>query len=144
MKKIIIFASLLGLMATTIASCTKDKVNTAITGTWELSSTHIIVVDSTTSPISTYINDTTYAHNHSYTYQFKTDTVIITDYTQVPAQTDTGQYDLSSGVLIVFGTNGGYNDIIGNCTVADNTLTITIVDANPGNYMSLKETYTRQ
>jgi hypothetical protein len=131
-------------MVIILISCKKDKINTAIIGTWELSTTHILVVDSTVIPISKYIYDTTFTHNHSYTYQFKADTVIYTDYTQVLVQVDTGQYNFSSGVLVIFGTSGGYNDLIGNCNVSNNILTLTISDTNPGSYSSLTETFIRQ
>jgi len=144
MKRTIKFAFILELLVVTTVSCTKDKVNTAIVGTWELSTTHLLVVDSTVTPISSYTYDTTYTHTHSYTYQFKADTVIYTDDTHIPAQVDTGQYDFSYGTLTIFGTNGGYNDLIGHCIVSNNILTLTISDSNPGTYTSLTETFIRQ
>ena len=131
MKKIIILSSLLLVACTIITSCKKSSTNSSIVGNWELTSLHIVTVDSTVSPVSVSTLDTTVAHGHSEVISFFADNTL-TEYSflSTPASIQSsGNYVVVGDSLTLF--DGSSVQTV-HFAVSGNALTLNISQKDPG------------
>jgi hypothetical protein len=126
MRKSLLTIVLLAGAVVIYSSCKKNDDNpnnSSIVASWEVSHvTSVISVNSTPPVVDSY--DTTYAHNKSYVYTFKSDnTAHFTDYTVSPVVDTTGNYELLPGKVIIKGTFGVADTF--DYTIANNVLTLS-------------------
>jgi hypothetical protein len=130
MKKTIILSSLLLVACTVITSCKKSSSNSSIVGNWELTSLHVVTVDSTT-PVSVSTVDTTIAHGHSLVISFFADNTLAEySFLSTPASIQsTGNYVVVGDSLTLF--DGSTVQTV-HFSVSGNSLTLNVNQSNPG------------
>jgi hypothetical protein len=146
MKQIIGISCILLLAGMAFSSCKKSSINNSIVGNWELTSLDQVVVDSTTTPVSSTTFDTTLTHGHSQVISFfadNTETQYSFFSTPVTIQSN-GTYIILSDSLTLF-TGSSTTGQTFYFTVGGNSLTININTSNPGlSSTSITEKFNRQ
>ena len=112
------------------ASCKKtsgpSSPSDAIVGTWEVKSSHEVIVDSTTTPPTSQVADSTYAHGHTFVFVFKSDSTFTeTDYETSPATSiaiGTYSLDHAHGNITLLSPTVAETD---QYSISGNTLTIS-------------------
>jgi hypothetical protein len=137
-----------GVTIISFSSCKKSSSPSSIIGNWEVSSVHRVTVDSTTTPFTTLITDTTIAasgHGHTLVASFnENQSYTVVDYsTTTPTLDDSGIYIVISNNLTLF-SGSGTSGILDPFVISGNTLTLTVNNSYTGHESIATEKFTRQ
>jgi hypothetical protein len=136
MKKIILIPVLLLVCALFFTACKKTSgspTSSAIGGTWEAKSSHLVQIDSTYIPATSTTTDSNYVHGHTDVFVFNSNNSFTeTDYTTVPPTSiAVGTYSLNATLGNITFVSPTVNET-DQYKIAGDSLTISEILSAPG------------